>query len=270
LKIRPIFYNSTNYLVIPGCAAIPLASTVLDMTKTIPIWKSIYTNLKSDIADGHYTPGDKLPTEAALAKRFGVNRHTVRRALGQLGDEGIVHARRGAGVFVAVIPTEYPIGRKVRFHQNLRAAGQIPAKQILSLETRACNTREAEALNLSKGGMVHVYDGLSLANGQAIALFQSVFPAARFPELLGILGEKRSVTTALAEVGIKDYTRASTHVTAKLCTPTQALHLRIPQGAPILRTVGVNIDEQGEPIEYGRTWFAGDRVTLTLNDAATS
>ena len=113
---------------------------------------------------------------------------------------------------------------------------------------------------------MHVYDGLSLADDQPIALFRSVFPAERFPDLPILLEQKRSVTLALNALGIKDYTRASTHFTAKLANPTQALHLRVSEGAPILRTVGVNVDEGGTPIEYGRTWFAGDRVTLTLSE----
>ena len=111
------------------------------MAKKTPVWKSIYDSLNADIAGGRYPPGEKLPTEAVLSKRFGVNRHTVRRALGQLADDGVVHARRGAGVFVETVPAEYPIGRRVRFHKNLQAAGRMPAKEILAMETRACDAR---------------------------------------------------------------------------------------------------------------------------------
>lgn len=167
---------------------------------------------------------------------------------------------------MAMLPAEYPIGRRVRFHQNLQAAGRMPAKEILSIETRACDRREAEALDLDKGELVHAYYGLSLADEQPIALFRSVFPAQRFPDLPKLLERKRSVTAALKHLGIKDYTRSSTQLTAKLASATQALHLRVTEGAPILRSVGVNVDEDGTPIEYGRTWFAGDRVTLTLNE----
>ena len=231
------------------------------------IWKTIHATLTGDIAQGRYSPGDKLPTEAALARRFGVNRHTVRRALSMLAEEGIVHSRRGAGVYVAQTPTEYPLGRRVRFHQNLQAAGRMPAKEILSLETRTPDRREAEALSLPGSSRVHVYEGLSLADDQPIALFRSIFPAARFPDLPETLRRNRSVTAALVEYGVKDYTRAFTRLTAKVATPTQALHLNLREGAPLMRTVSVNIDPQGEPIEYGRTWFAGDRVTLTLADS---
>lgn len=229
-----------------------------------PVWKSIAIALTDDIAQGRYETGCKLPAEAQLATRFGVNRHTVRRALAEMSEQGLVHSRRGAGVFVAAKPTDYPIGRRVRFHQNLTREGRSPAKQILTLETRAASAREAKALHLDPGAEVHVYDGLSLADGQPIALFQSIFPADRFPGILGHLQEQRSVTAALQKFGVEDYTRIETRITAKLATATQALHLRISEGSPILRTTGVNADPQGRPVEFGRTWFAGDRVTLTV------
>ncbi|KJZ18849.1 phosphonate metabolism transcriptional regulator PhnF [Loktanella sp. S4079] len=231
------------------------------------IWTAISSALTHDIAEARYAPGDKLPTEAELSARFGVNRHTVRRALAAMADEGLVHARRGAGVFVAQTPTDYPIGRRVRFHQNLTAAGRSPAKEILSLETRAADQREAESLMLSPGSVVHVYQGLSLADEQPIALFQSVFPADRFPSMLNDVSETRSVTASFARHGIDDYTRQSTRLTAKLANATQALHLRIREGDPILRSIGINVDPDNKPIEIGHTWFAGDRVTLTVNNS---
>ena len=236
------------------------------MTRRTPIWKAIATSLRSDIGEGLYSQGDKLPTEAVLATRFDVNRHTVRQALGALADEGIVHARRGAGVFVTTTPTDYPIGRRVRFHQNLSAAGRTPAKRILLLETRTAHASEAEALQLDRGAKVHVYEGLSLTETQPIALFRSIFPAVRFPEMLTQLRTDPSVTAGLARFGVEDYTRTSTRVNAKLATATQALHLRVTEHAPILRTISVNVDLDGTPVEVGRTWFAGDKVTLTLSD----
>lgn len=233
------------------------------MTRT-PIWKSIVSTLEGEIAAGQYRPGDKLPTEAALSQRFGVNRHTVRHALGDMGERGLVHSRRGAGVFVAAKPTEYPIGRRVRYHQSLQASGQTPSKEILRLETRLPDETEAEALRLPPEAQVHVYEGLSLADDAPLAVFRSVFPAERFPTLLKRLGKAGSVTQALKAEGVSDYTRASTRLTARQADATQALHLRIREGAPILRTEGVNIDPAGAPVEYGLTWFAGDRICLTV------
>ncbi|WP_323769484.1 phosphonate metabolism transcriptional regulator PhnF [Antarctobacter sp.] len=228
------------------------------------LWTAILNSLTGDIAMGRYRPGDKLPTEADLSARFGVNRHTVRRALQAMADRGLVHARRGAGVFVAAKPTDYPIGRRVRFNQNLRAAGQVPGREILITETRLADPGEARALGLSPGDPVHVHETLATADGAPIALGVGVFPAARLPDLPKALLAFATITEALAACGVPDYTRASTRVTAHLATPTQATRLRLAEGAPLLRTTSVNIDPDGVPIEYGKTWFAGDRVTLTL------
>jgi GntR family transcriptional regulator, phosphonate transport system regulatory protein len=73
-----------------------------------------------------------------------------------------------------------------------------------------------------------------------------------------------SITAALADQGVADYTRASTRLTAKLADAVQAGQLRVAQGAPLLRSVTVNQDVAGIPIEYGVTHFVGDRVTLTV------
>lgn len=228
------------------------------------LWSSIATTLTSEIAAGHYRPGDKLPTEAALAARFGVNRHTVRHALSALADRGLVHSRRGAGVFVTQRPTEYPLGRRVRFHQNVLAAGQTPSRRITRDETRPSDAEEARALRLRPGALVHVVEGVSLADNQPIAAFRSLFPAARFPDLIKALRDTQSITQALAALGLTDYTRAETRLTAQAADPVLAVALAVRPGAPVMRTVGVNIDPDGLPVEHGTTWFAGDRVTLTV------
>lgn len=231
----------------------------------IPIWRSIADTLGREIAAGLYRPGDKLPTEAALAARFGVNRHTVRQGLASLIGAGTLHARRGAGVFVAAKPTDYALGRRVRFHQNIRDSGRAPSRRITRLESRPASGAEAETLRIAAGEMVHVIEGLSLVDGQPLAAFQSVFPAVPFPRLLAAMAAQTSVTAALAACGLTDYTRSETRLTAKLADPVLALALQVQPDSPVLRSVAVNVDAAGVPVEYGTTWFAGDRVTLTLN-----
>jgi GntR family transcriptional regulator, phosphonate transport system regulatory protein len=228
------------------------------------LWSAIAATLTTEVSSGHYRPGDRMPTEAVLAARFGVNRHTVRHALAALAERGLVHSRRGSGVFVAQRPTEYPLGRRVRFHQNVLAAGQTPSRRISRAETRPSDAEEARALRLKVGESVQVIEGVSLADGQPIAAFRSIFPAARFPGLLGSIRETGSITLSLSAAGLTDYTRAETRLTAQLAEPVLAVALAVRPGAPVMRTVAVNVDPKGVPIELGTTWFAGERVTLTV------
>ena len=232
------------------------------------LWTAIADTLRSEIAQGLYPPGDRLPTEAELSARFCVNRHTVRHALAALAAEGTVHPRRGAGVFVTTRPTDYALGQRVRFHQTVAASGRTPSRRITRRETRPATGAEATALRLDPGAAVHVVEGVSLADGQPLAVFRSVFPAARFPGLLAAMEDQSSVTAALAACGLADYTRAETRLTARQADPVQALALQAQPGAPLLRSQAVNVDAAGVPVEYGTTWFAGDRVTLTVDGTA--
>lgn len=228
------------------------------------LWAAIAGTLTDEINAGHYRPGSKLPTEAELSTRFGVNRHTIRHALSALAEAGLVHSRRGAGVFVAAHPTEYRLGRRVRFHENVLAAGQTPSRKISRTETRPADAEETVHLALKPGDAIHVLEGISLANAQPIAAFRSIFPASRFPGLLEVVARTGSITAALAACGLEDYTRQETRLTAQLADPMLALALLLKPGAAVLRSVAVNVDAAGLPVEHGTTWFAGGRVTLTV------
>ncbi|MEM7269064.1 MAG: phosphonate metabolism transcriptional regulator PhnF [Pseudomonadota bacterium] len=230
-----------------------------------PIWKDIERQLTAEIGQRRFAPGDKLPTEAELSARFGVNRHTVRRALAEMQDKGLTHSRRGAGVFVAATAMEYQMGRRVRFSENLERAGLTGERVSLRFVALSADQREAEALKIDPGDPVLISEGVSLADGSPISVGRSAFPIDRLPGIEDALCGQSSVTAALAEIGISDYTRAWTEVTAVLATATQAVHLRVHEGAALLRSVSLNVDPEGAPVEYGRTWFVGDRIRLKID-----
>ncbi|MEL7104968.1 MAG: phosphonate metabolism transcriptional regulator PhnF [Pseudomonadota bacterium] len=230
-----------------------------------PLFQSIAQTLRSDIAEGAYPSGAKLPTEADLAARFGVNRHTVRHALGVLSDEGLVQSRRGSGTRVVGRPIDYALGKRVRFHQNLAEAGRAADKRVLSMEVREATAEDARVLKLPEGAMVCIRRGVSMADGAPVAYGESRFPEHRLPGLADALHGSVSITASLRMVGVEDYTRASTRVSAERATATVALHLGLSEGDPVLHTSSINVDPQGHVVEHGQTWFAGARVVLTLD-----
>ncbi|MGA0778036.1 MAG: UTRA domain-containing protein, partial [Gemmobacter sp.] len=76
--------------------------------------------------------------------------------------------------------------------------------------------------------------------------------------------ETASLTAALGRLGVGDYPRARPESAAASADAAQALRLRLSEGAPLILTRGVNIDPEGRAVEYGETWFAADRVVLTV------
>lgn len=227
------------------------------------LWRSIADQLRAEIARGIWPPGTRLPAEAELAARFGVNRHTLRHATRVLADEGLLYSRRGAGVFVAASPVDYPLGDRVRFHRNIELAGKVPGRVLDTVMTRPADAAEAAALDLAPGDKVHVAEGVSMVDYKPVALFRTVFPADLLPELPAALRERQSITAALADCGIADYRRISTRVTARIADATQAVKLQMHPGEPLLRTEAIS-ESNGRLVERGLTWWVAERVTLTL------
>lgn len=230
------------------------------MTAPEPLWRQIARTLTDDLRAA--APGDRLPSEARLAARFGVNRHTVRRALAELAEAGLVHARRGAGVQVTAPPTDYPLGRRTRFNAAMSATGRVPGRRVLSVQTLPADPAEAEVLALPPDTPVVRAEGLTLADGVVIGHFRSAFRA--LPGLAEALAAGEGVTRALTACGIADYTRAWTRLTAVGADGLLAGHLQVRRGEAVMRSVSLNIDPDGRPLEYGITHFAGARVTLTV------
>jgi GntR family transcriptional regulator, phosphonate transport system regulatory protein len=234
------------------------------MLTSTSVWSSIENALADDIASGHLPPGVKLDGEYQLAARFGVNRHTVRQAIGQLAAKGLVHVRHGIGTFVANVAVDYVLGRRTRFTENLTAAGLRGAHRFLESTTIKATGAIATGLAIREGTQVHVVIELGEANGRPITLAEHYFPARRFRDLPARFVELGSVSSVLATYGVGDFTRNRSVVSARLPDRRVADSLQQSARRPVLFVEAINVDSDGTPVEFGRTWFAGDLVQLII------
>jgi len=228
------------------------------------IWSRIEQELASDIATGRVRPGELLATEHRLAARFRVNRHTVRQALGRLAARGLVRAERGRGTFVAEFAVDYALGRRTRFTENLAAAGFVGRHRLIEPGELAASAAVAAHLGLRTRTRVIRLITLGETRGRPIVYGEHYFPAQRFPDLAQRFVRTGSISRALAELDAGDYVRKRSAVSAQLPEAHVAQRLAQPVGRPVLYVESVNVDPAGQPIEYARTWFAGDRVQLVV------
>ena len=118
--------------------------------KNQTLWQGIASDLENEIVAGSLARGSRLPTETMLSQRYGVNRHTIRKALSHLAEKSLIWSKRGSGVFVMQKPTVYSMGERGRFSQNLLDAGRTPSRQKLSLSQRLATHEEASSLKIKK------------------------------------------------------------------------------------------------------------------------
>jgi GntR family phosphonate transport system transcriptional regulator len=228
-------------------------------------WTRIATDLADAIAQGIYSPGQRLPSEHALAEQFGVNRHTIRRSLASLCSQGLLHATQGSGTYVEDFAVELVLSSRTRHRQNLALSGLKGGLKVLNADTVAAQGTAATKLGVAEGTPVLWLQVLAEANDQPLSLSHRHFPLARFPRLEQVLRDTGSLTEAFAAHGVHDYTRRESRVAADMPDTTQAIHLRMPKTRPVLRVDSLNVDAAGHPIEWARAWFAGDRVAFNVD-----
>lgn len=234
--------------------------------EALPLYVKIANELRQNIAESVYQPGDQLPTEAELSLRFGVNRHTIRRSIEILRNEGILRIDRGRGTFVAASPITYPIGKRVRYNEALKAQGLNLNHKLLHVTEMPADQRLAQRLEINIGSTVILLERLSLVDDRPISVASSYFVSADFPNLAAHCHRYASISQLLRQEYGCDHIRRSTRISARTVQPKDARLLELPLSAPILLSESINVDQQGRVIEYGVTRFRGDRMELVFDN----
>lgn len=228
----------------------------------LTLWRFIYNALTEEIESGAFQPGSKLPSESELSQRFAVNRHTVRRALSTMAEEGLIRVEQGRGSFVEEHILDYLIGARTRFSEIVGNQARSLVGRVLSSEVIQAGPDLARYLDIKEGAACYRVDTLRQADDRPITFASHHFPYARFPELPDKLKGELSISQALASFGCADYRRRTTRVIARLPDANEAVSLQQPRSRPILVTESVNVDTEGKPVEFGIARFASDRVQI--------
>lgn len=230
----------------------------------VAVWRQIADTLTTEIRDRVFVATGRLPSEAELAARFAVNRHTLRQAVGALQTEGLVRIEPGRGMFVQHELLNYALSRRTRFTENLQRQGLLPGKQLLTARQLPASSQVAQELLLARGEAVLMVETLNEADEEPIDLAMAYYPAARFAGLLEMLNEGVSSSDILKRFGVQDYVRAQSRITTQMPSQETARLLKQPTNRPLLCVECLDVDMEGRPIKYGETMFCGDRVQLVV------
>lgn len=225
----------------------------------VTLWRQIAEALRDDIHHKTFAKISRLPPENELATRFSVNRHTVRRAVAELETEGLVRTEHGRGTFILDGHIDYQLGKRTRFSENIRQLNMEPSREVLQISAEPAAPNVAKALGLKNGSPVVRLETRSRANKQIISIASHYFSARRFPDLIGVFEKENSITKALKKLGVNDYLRKRTSITARLPDIFEARQLEIPKNQPVLVAEAVNVDSNGRPLEFGISRSAANR-----------
>jgi GntR family transcriptional regulator len=225
-----------------------------------PLYYQIKQQLLDQISDGRLQPGAMLPSESQLSTQYNVSRITVRRALRELVQQGILYSLQGKGTFAAHAPIREMSGFR-SFSEDIRSKGLKPSSQVLSFELVPAEADVAAHLKVHPGQPVYILQRIRMADDQPVAFETAHLPASLFPNLAShdlnqslfqIFGEKYHIYPAWADAEIQ----------ARTATPEIAQALRMRAGEPVLTAHRLTYTESFDIVEYVVSVYCGSRFTF--------
>lgn len=219
--------------------------------------------IEADIQDV-FEPGDLYLSEKVLTEKFGVNRHTVRRAIEELVKQGILEKRHGFGTFIAEKRLAYCIKGHQRFTESVEANDLLAESTVLNKKVISARGGVAEKLQLKNNDEVIQVDSLRKVEGKVAALITHFIPKDICPAISekyesGSLGEFLK-----AESNIQPK-RISSLVSSAMPNAEDSFRLGMASSQPVLKVKTVNEDTQtGRRIEYSITRFRSDMIQLEI------
>ncbi len=206
----------------------------------------------------------RFPSETEVIAATGLSRITVRRALADLTQEGVLYTRRGRGTFVAAEPDEEALQAPEGFSRVMTRLGHVPSSIVRSAIGATATQEIANHLGLAEDDSIIVLERLRLMSGKPCMLEIAHLPASLVPGLL-----EHDLSGSLYDLLASEYgltiASGTERITAVAATRAIAAVLDVEAHTPLLSTVRITWTESGYPIEYTRRTARADLMAFRIN-----
>ena len=235
----------------------------LSMDSDIPLYTQLVGIIKQNISSGELNVGDLLPSEAELCRTMGISRNTVRQAIGELEEEGLVVRKRGKGTFVADPNAR---GKCVRysFTTEISSMGKVPSSTMVDFGIIVPPPEISRKMQLQEGVTVYCFTRVRNVDGEPLILETSYYPQYIYPHLTRDMLQTHSFYSLLYHVGITPFSAEDTYEAVMLDAPRANL-LSVEPGSCAFYHQRRTKTEDGRVYEYTRSYIRGDRVRLDVH-----
>ncbi len=232
----------------------------IDRSSPVPLYHQLAQQLTAAVTDGRLQPGDPFENELALCHRMQLSRPTVRRAIQEMVDKGLLVRRRGVGTRVANRKVHRTFELSSLF-DDLKRAGRAPHTTVLDFEI-VQEPRAAAALDLAEDSALLSILRLRLVDDNPLALLRNWLPPAYF-DLTREELERTGLYDALRTRGAKPVV-ARQSIAARMPTASERRHLALRGGQPVLTMTRMAFDVAGKAVEFGDHSYRAEDYTLDM------
>jgi GntR family transcriptional regulator len=225
-----------------------------------PLYERVESILAADIADGSLLPETQLPPEEGLIERFKVSRTTVRKAIQNLIERGLVEVRRGRGTFVTQPRITQELTELTGFVEDMQALGRKPTARLLDRRIVAADETVAHHLALAPGTLVVRLRRVRLADGVAMSFDETYLPRDIGEKIASNDLEAEPVFALLEEKYDTPLVEAEYKLAAAAADPVAAQALQVPTGSPIFLIERTSYTTGNRPVDFERLHYRGDLI----------
>ncbi|WP_163099159.1 GntR family transcriptional regulator [Peribacillus alkalitolerans] len=231
---------------------------MINKQSPVPIYYQLEEWMKQQIEQGKWKVNEAIPSERELTEQFEVSRMTVRQALSNLVQEGILFKKKGLGTFVKEQKFEQVLQGLTSFSEEMVKRGMTPNSILINFEKKAATPQLAAQLALGTNEEIYQIERIRLADDVPMAFETAYLPAHLFGDM-----KKEDAYGSLYEFlqtqkGLQ-IQEAKQDIEAILADNRLAEYLNIEVGSPILQIIRTAYLQTGTPFEYVRTAYRGDR-----------
>ena len=241
--------------------------TPLSRDTEVPLHMQILEALERRIQSGELRDSDMLPSETTLMKQYEVSRITVRQALANLEQRGMIYRRQGLGTFVRTphINQKLDQGAKT-IVEALREDGIEPEVRVLGLQQVTAPPQVAEILGID-GEPVSLLRRVYLRDGVPIALVDLYLPLAMsgVGEVLCREDHLKETTYSVFERELNIKIKEAKHIIHSTVLDQEAADiLAMEPGATCLTMDRITFSENGSVLEVMKYYYRADTFQFEI------
>ena len=226
-----------------------------------PLYQQLMRRLQNDVVAGVYPAGGRIPSEQVLCDTYGVSRVTVRKAMLDLVQEGLLVRKQGKGTFVADARLTRDLQHITSFSDACAGQGRAAATRVVELKRELARAEDVERLQVPEGSEVLELCRLRLCDDEPVMLEYNRFSAEHaFLEREPLTGSLYDLLRAHGLIP----TRAIHDISLGHATPTVSRHLGTATGEALMLLDETVFDQHNRPLHLSRQWIRGDKFTFRI------
>jgi GntR family transcriptional regulator len=229
-----------------------------------PYYRWLEEILRDDIARATYKPGDALPTEHELMRRYNLSSTTVRRAVHDLVLEGWIYRKAGKGTFVKRAKLEERLARLTSFAEEMQSRSITPQFKLVRAESTIPPYEVRQALKLSAKQNAYLIERIQRANGEPIAVARGYWCCDIGARLMEQDLNRIPLYEIVETVLHTPLVEADESISAASADADLARKLGVSRNAPLLVRRRLTYTTEMRPIEYTTSFYRSDQYEYKI------